>query len=80
MPHADLKSIAIDLCLKDLAAQGYRHGPVIRVQPIGSSEAVVWEVELAYDGQTGRSSTSDPPSIVLQVNTATGAIDCFDLM
>jgi hypothetical protein len=80
MHHVDQKSSAIGLCLNDLAFNGYRHGPVIRAEAIGSSEADVWEVELAYEGQIGRCPTSDPPSILLHVNTATGDVQCVDLM
>lgn len=80
MHHIDQKSHAIGLCLNDLAMNGYRHGPVIRAEAIGPPEADVWEVELAYEGQMGRCLTSDPPSIVLQVNTASGDVQCVDLM
>ncbi len=76
----ELKSRAIALCLKDLSMQGCRHGHVIRAEAIGSPEANGWEVELAYEGQVGRCPTSDPPSIVLQVNTSTGNVRLVDLM
>jgi hypothetical protein len=80
MHHTDQKSRAISLCLNDLAINGYRYGAVIRTEAIGAPEADVWEVELAYEGQIGRCLTSDPPSIVLHVNTASGDVRCVDLM
>lgn len=35
---------------------------------------------MAYDGQTARCPTTDPPSIVLWVNIATGDVRLVDLM
>ena len=80
MRGEELKSRAIALCLEDLAMQGCRHGHVIRAEAIRSPEANVGEVELAYEGQVGRCPTSDPPSIVLHVNAATGNVRLVDLM
>lgn len=80
VPQVGRKSRAIALCCEDLAVRGYRYGPVIRAEAVGAPDAGVWEVEMAYDGQTVRCPTTDPPSIVLWVNIATGDVRLVDLM
>jgi hypothetical protein len=71
---------AIAIALEDMAAGKFRHGPVIQSRPLGNSESKFWEVELAHHGETGRSETTDPASIVLRVNVETGEVSSVDLM
>ena len=71
---------AITIALDDMEAGKFRHGPVIQTRPLGNSESKFWEVELAHHGETGRSETTDPPSIVLRVNVETGEVKSVDLM
>ena len=57
-----------------MATNGYRHGPLIHIKHrYGTS----WGVELSHDGHVGHSPTTDPSSIELFVDVATGEVlDC----
>jgi hypothetical protein len=71
---------AIAFAVNDMAAGKFRHGPIINSHPVGNSESKFWEVELAHYGESGRSETTDPPSILLRVNVETGEVSSVDLM
>lgn len=74
------KTEAITIAEIDMRDGGYKHGPCIQCRPIGTDGTVLWEVEFAYADETGRSETTDPPSILLQVNVSTREVRSVDLM
>ncbi len=60
--------------------QGYKHGPCIGAECKRRSYKAVWDVEFAYDGLYARSTTTDPPSIVLVVNLDDDSIQIANIM
>lgn len=64
----------------DMVSSGYKHGPLKQCHSIGNSESDYWEIEFAYEGQTGRRDTGDPPSIILRVNVKTKEVQSVDIM
>lgn len=68
---------AVDVAERFLASNGYRHGPCLAAIRLGES---TWEVEFAYEGLLDRSSTTDPPSIMLVVNLITEEVRSLELM
>ena len=50
--NVDLDSYAEKLSV-DFA--GFKHGPCIQARPVGTQDSATWEIEFAYDGETGRS-------------------------
>ena len=73
-------SEAIAIAESDMVQGGFKHGPCIHSRPIGAEDSTTWAVEFAYDGETGRSETTDPPSILLQINLVTREVRLVDLM
>ncbi|QDU86891.1 hypothetical protein Pla175_02450 [Pirellulimonas nuda] len=72
-------ALAVEIAERSVAENGYRHGPCIAARMVGATTDR-WEVELAYDGCTGRSATTDPPSIVLKVDLDTEQVTSVELM
>lgn len=71
---------AVEYAENFMAKDGYGHGPCICVRLKADSIDDSWEVEFAYEGLTGRSQTSDPPSIVLLVDLKTTEVSTVELM
>jgi|GEM_PF-992806 len=71
---------AVEFAGNFMAKDGYGHGPCISVRLKGDSNDDNWEVEFAYEGLTGRSPTTDPPSIVLLVSLKTEEVNPVELM
>lgn len=71
---------AVKIAERDMERDGYKFGPCIQCRQIGQEDSFLWEVEFAYDCETGRSETTDPPSIVLKVNVSTKEVKSIDLM
>jgi len=74
------KSEAIAIAVHDMMQGGFKHGPCIQSRPMGTQDSKTWEIEFAYEGETGRSETTDPPSIVLHVNLTTKEVRSVELM
>jgi hypothetical protein len=73
-------SAAIAIAEQDMTQHEFKHGPCIQCRAVGSEESAIWEVEFAYEGNTDRSETTDPPSILLEVNLNTQMVRTIDLM
>ena len=59
---------AITAAEKLMKNEGYAHGPCLGAKQLVASPVSVWEVEFAYQGCTGPSSTTDPSTIELQIS------------
>jgi hypothetical protein len=66
----DLITKAIRLADTYLKSSGGKYGPFIEARSINPQTDKFWEVEFAHYGETGRSETCDPESILLMVDTA----------
>jgi hypothetical protein len=71
---------AVDVAEQFLDTNGYGHGPCLAAILKGDSTSDNWEVEFAYEGLIDRSPTTDPPSIVLNVNLKTAEVKTLELM
>lgn len=60
-----------------ITVQGYRHGPCLSVRQLGNQN---WEVEFAHEGQSTRSLTTDPSSILLLINLEIGTVTLLEPM
>lgn len=80
LPTTAARDVAIAIAEANMREGGHAQGPCLDCRPTGSPETALWEVELAYVGEMGRSETTDPPSIVLQVNLTTKQVQLIDLM
>lgn len=48
--------------------EGYAHGPCLGARQLVASPVSVWEIELAHEGFTGPSPTTDPSTIELKIS------------
>ena len=74
------RNVAILKAQEYMANQGYKHGPCIGAECKSPQSKAVWDVEFAHDGLHARSTTTDPPSIVLVVNLDLDSIRIADVM
>jgi hypothetical protein len=50
-----------------MASHGFLHGPCLGAKELVGFPTTVWEIEFAHPGFVGRSPTTDPSSIELQI-------------
>jgi hypothetical protein len=60
---------AIELASAFMTKDGYQHGKCLSAEIAPRHESETWEVEFAYEGMEERSPTTDPPSIVIAVES-----------
>jgi len=60
---------AIKLAVNFLSNDGYKHGRCLSAEIVSGYDEETWEVEFAYEGLDSRSETTDPPSIVIAVDS-----------
>ena len=71
--------LAVELAERMMKDRGYGYGICLGASlKDGASES--WQVEFAYEGMTDRSSTTDPPSIILAVNLTSEEVQPVELM
>ncbi|XZE18273.1 hypothetical protein SH449x_003561 [Pirellulaceae bacterium SH449] len=59
---------AIAAAMAIMAKHAFAHGTCLAAREIADCTIPTWEIEFAYDGLTGPSSTTDPPTIELQIS------------
>lgn len=62
---------AVQIAMARMAAEGQPHGPCISVERRFPDS---WQVDLAWNGYEGHSPTTDPSSLTLFVDIASGAV------
>ena len=67
---------AIEIAEAYITGAGYAHGPRICTELTKGN----WRIEFAYEGLTERSPTTDPPSILLEVDRQTKLAKLVSLM
>ena len=71
--------LALELAEKVMRERSYEHGVCLGVS-LQQGTSDIWHVEFAYSGLDDRSETTDPPSIVLEVNLSSEKVQSVELM
>jgi hypothetical protein len=74
----NLPESALELAIGHMKAHGYRHGPCLSIVS-NPTNSRIHQIELAYEGFDARSNTTDPPSILLQVDLATMTVQSAEM-
>ena len=71
---------AIELASAFIINEGNRHGRCLSAQIVSHYKNETWEVEFAYDGMEERSPTTDPPSLIIAVESSSRKANLVTLM
>ncbi len=71
--------LVVELAKRMMKERGYGHGVCLGAT-LKKGTAETWEVEFSYEGMADRSTTTDPPSIILAVNLASEEVHPVELM
>ena len=74
------KDKAIEQASAFITKDGYLHGACLAAIVSNRYEEETWEVEFAHEGMSERCQTTDPPSILIAVNSKTKDTKLVSLM